>query len=156
MKVLDLPEDKAVGYLREKGLPKDFANRVTKEIGCRMIFLVRVVSFYHEYKPQFSTDDDLLKKIKDQCCFLFIGQGYFEIIRQMPRSIDIIEHLLKFDSATGFDPSELFRDAARRRSMEEALQLLVSSNALRYTEEGQVTWHSKMMEEKVKKEFELK
>ena len=74
----------------------------------------------------------------------------------MPRSIDIIEHLLKFDSATGFDPSELFRDAARRRSMEEALQLLVSSNALRYTEEGQVTWHSKMMEEKVKKEFELK
>ena len=93
MEVVDLPEDKAVGYLRGKGLPKDFADRVTKEIGCRMIFLVCVVSFYHEYKPQFSTDDDLLKKIKDQCCFLFIGQGYFEIIRQMPRSIDIIEHL---------------------------------------------------------------
>ena len=77
----------------------------------------------------------------------------------MPRSIDIIEHLLKFDSATGFEPGEFlkeFRDAARRRSMEDALQLLVSSNALRYTEKGQVTWHSKMMEEKVKKEFELK
>ena len=154
MEVLDLPEDKAVGYLREKGLPKDFAYRVTKEIGCRMIFLVNVVSFYHEYKPQFSTDDDLLKEIKDQCRFLFIDQGYLEIIRQKPRSIDIIKHLLKFDSATGFDPGEFlkrFDDAACRKSMEEALELLVSSNALRYTEKRQVTWHSKMMEEKVKK-----
>ena len=159
MEVLDLPEDKAVGYLTDKGLPKDFADRVKTEIGCRMIFLVRVVEFYHEYKSQFSTDDDLLKKIKDRCRFLFIDLGYYEIVMRSPRSTVIIKHLLKFDSATGFDPEVFlygFSEEAERRSMEEALHLLVSSNALRYTEEGQVTWHSKMMEEKVKKELELK
>ncbi|XP_019852082.1 PREDICTED: uncharacterized protein LOC109581991 [Amphimedon queenslandica] len=159
MEVLDIPEEKAVDYLMDKGLPKDFADRVTKEVGCRMIFLDHVVSFYHFYKSQYSADDDLLKKIKDKCHFLFTKQGYSEIVRQKPRSAIIIKHLVKFDRATGFDPEvflDEYSDEAVRGSMEDSLQLLVSSNALRYTEEGQVTWHSKMMEEKVKKEFKLK
>lgn len=72
MEELDLAEDKAVDNLRNKGLPKDFADQVIKEIGCRMIFLVCVISFYHEYKSQYSIDDNLLKKIKHQCHFCLL------------------------------------------------------------------------------------
>ena len=141
IEVGDISDEQAIDFLQGYNLPKEFAERVVRFTGGRLIYLINCIRRHSYYSAKFEEDHNMYTKMMDDIFGLDLEHQKHIIQRLQPLSKVILDQLSQQGNVKRSDFLDDHKDNIETASL--VIEKLIEHNVMRYTVDGFIDWHGR-------------